>query len=92
MPRLLNKELIFRYDVVPRLFILQCSVAFRFTWNTLIYTYYLHCWETGCYTSLQHKLPFCRYHCSRLFLNRYFPEDVRGKKEIEFHELKQGDM
>jgi len=26
------------------------------------------------------------------FLNRYFPEDVRGKKEIEFLELKQGDM
>jgi len=28
----------------------------------------------------------------REFLNRYFPEDVRGKKEIEFPELKQGDM
>jgi len=28
----------------------------------------------------------------REFLNRYFPEDVRGKKEIEFLELKQGDM
>jgi len=27
----------------------------------------------------------------REFLNRYFPEDVRGKKEIEFLELKQGD-
>ncbi|RHN53603.1 putative cu(2+)-exporting ATPase [Medicago truncatula] len=26
------------------------------------------------------------------FLSRYFPEDVRGKKEIEFLELKQGDM
>lgn len=26
------------------------------------------------------------------FLNRYFPEDVRGKKEIEFLELKQGNM
>jgi len=26
------------------------------------------------------------------FLDRYFPEDVRGKKEIEFLELKQGDM
>jgi len=25
-------------------------------------------------------------------LNRYFPEDVRGKKEIEFLERKQGDM
>jgi len=25
-------------------------------------------------------------------MNRYFPEDVRGKKEIEFLELKQGDM
>jgi len=25
------------------------------------------------------------------FLDRYFPEDVRGKKEIEFLELKQGD-
>ena len=29
---------------------------------------------------------------SREFLRRYFPEDVRGKKEIEFLELKQGDM
>jgi hypothetical protein len=29
---------------------------------------------------------------SREFLKRYFPEDVRGKKEIEFLELKQGDM
>ena len=28
----------------------------------------------------------------REFLNRYFPEDVRGKKEIEFLDLKQGDM
>jgi len=28
----------------------------------------------------------------REFLNRYFPEDVRGKKEIRFLELKQGDM
>jgi len=28
----------------------------------------------------------------REFLDRYFPEDVRGKKEIEFLELKQGDM
>ena len=28
----------------------------------------------------------------REFLNRYFPEDVRGKKEIKFLELKQGDM
>jgi hypothetical protein len=28
----------------------------------------------------------------REFLNRYFPEDVRGKKEIELLELKQGDM
>jgi len=28
----------------------------------------------------------------REFLNRYFLEDVRGKKEIEFLELKQGDM
>lgn len=28
----------------------------------------------------------------REFLNRYFSEDVRGKKEIEFLELKQGDM
>jgi len=28
----------------------------------------------------------------REHLNRYFPEDVRGKKEIEFLELKQGDM
>jgi len=28
----------------------------------------------------------------REFLGRYFPEDVRGKKEIEFLELKQGDM
>ena len=26
---------------------LQCSVAFRFTLNTLIYMYYLHCWENG---------------------------------------------
>ncbi|XP_039686330.1 uncharacterized protein [Medicago truncatula] len=26
------------------------------------------------------------------FLSRYFPEDVRGKKEIDFLELKQGDM
>ena len=28
----------------------------------------------------------------REFLRRYFPEDVRGNKEIEFLELKQGDM
>jgi len=28
----------------------------------------------------------------REFLDRYFPEDVRGKKEIEFLELKQGYM
>jgi len=28
----------------------------------------------------------------REFLNRYFPKDVRGKKEIEFLELKQGNM
>jgi len=28
----------------------------------------------------------------REFLSRYFPEDVRGKKEIELLELKQGDM
>jgi len=28
----------------------------------------------------------------REFLSRYFPKDVRGKKEIEFLELKQGDM
>ena len=27
----------------------------------------------------------------REFLNRYFPEDVRGKKEIEFLELKLGE-
>ncbi|XP_058757900.1 uncharacterized protein LOC131631138 [Vicia villosa] len=26
------------------------------------------------------------------FLERYFPEDVRGKKEIEFLELKQGNL
>ena len=28
----------------------------------------------------------------REFLRKYFPEDVRGKKEIEFLELKQGNM
>ena len=28
----------------------------------------------------------------REFLDRYFPEDVHGKKEIEFLELKQGNM
>jgi len=28
----------------------------------------------------------------REFLDKYFSEDVRGKKEIEFLELKQGDM
>ena len=28
----------------------------------------------------------------RELLDRYFPEDVRGKKEIEFLELKQGNM
>ena len=28
----------------------------------------------------------------RKFLRKYFPEDVRGKKEIEFLELKQGNM
>jgi len=28
----------------------------------------------------------------REFLSRYFPEDVRGKKEIKFMELKQGNM
>ncbi len=28
----------------------------------------------------------------RVFLDKYFPEDVRGKKEIEFLELKQGNM
>ncbi|XP_058769023.1 uncharacterized protein LOC131642874 [Vicia villosa] len=28
---------------------------------------------------------------SREFLRKYFPEDVRGKKEIEFLELKQGN-
>ncbi|XP_058775257.1 uncharacterized protein LOC131649513 [Vicia villosa] len=28
----------------------------------------------------------------REFLRKYYPESVRGKKEIEFHELKQGNM
>src|ERR1043165_171314 len=28
----------------------------------------------------------------REFLRKYYPEDVRGKKEIEFLELKQGNM
>ena len=28
----------------------------------------------------------------REFLRKYFPEDVHGKKEIEFLELKQGNM
>ena len=28
----------------------------------------------------------------REFLDRYFPEDVRGKKDIEFLDLKQGNM
>ena len=28
----------------------------------------------------------------REFLDRYFLEDVRGKKDIEFLELKKGDM
>ena len=28
----------------------------------------------------------------REFPRKYFPEDVRGKKEIEFLELKQGSM
>src|ERR1051325_6809670 len=27
----------------------------------------------------------------RAFLRRYFPEDIRGKKEIEFLELKKGN-
>ena len=27
----------------------------------------------------------------RDFLRRYFPEDIRGKKEIEFLEIKQGN-
>ena len=27
----------------------------------------------------------------REFLRKYFPEDVRGKKEIEFLELRQGN-
>ncbi|XP_058768574.1 uncharacterized protein LOC131642322 [Vicia villosa] len=29
---------------------------------------------------------------SREFLRRYYPEDVCGKKEIEFHELKNGNL
>src|ERR1044072_7139441 len=28
----------------------------------------------------------------RVFLRRYFPEDVRGRKKIKFLELKQGNM
>ena len=28
----------------------------------------------------------------RVFLEKYFPEDVRNKKEMEFLELKQGSM
>ena len=28
----------------------------------------------------------------RLFLEKYIPEDVRNKKEMEFLELKQGNM
>ena len=28
----------------------------------------------------------------RVFLEKYFPEDVRNKKEMEFLELKQGNM
>ena len=28
----------------------------------------------------------------RVILEKYFPEDVRNKKEMEFLELKQGNM
>ncbi|KHN06033.1 hypothetical protein glysoja_038002, partial [Glycine soja] len=28
----------------------------------------------------------------RVILDKYFPEDVRNKKEMEFLELKQGNM
>ena len=55
----MNYESIFRCDVIEiltrlilinsnfTLFIQFGSVAFRFTLNTLIYMYYLHCWENG---------------------------------------------
>ena len=56
------------------------------------YTFFLNCSLRSKTPSLQDGAEVTWAVFKREFLDKYFPEDVRGKKEIEFLELKQGNM
>ncbi|RHN74107.1 putative transcription factor interactor and regulator CCHC(Zn) family [Medicago truncatula] len=73
--------------------VLQCSEVQKVRFGTHMLAEEADDWWVSLLPVLEHDGAVVTWAVFRReFLNRYFPEDVRGKKEIEFLELKQGDM
>lgn len=79
---------------VERIFrVMQCSKAQKVRFGTHMLAEEANDWWVSLLPVLEEDGAVVTWAVFRReFLNRYFPEDVRGKKEIEFLELKQGDM
>jgi hypothetical protein len=79
---------------IERIFrVMQCSEAQKVRFGTHMLAEEADDWWVGELPILEQDGAEVTWAVFRReFLSRYFPEDVRGKKEIEFLELKQGDM
>jgi len=79
---------------VERIFrVMQCSEAHKVRFGTHMLAEEADDWWVSLLPILEHDGAEVTWAVFRReFLDRYFPEDVRGKKEIEFLEFKQGDM
>jgi len=79
---------------VERIFrVMQCTKAQMVRFLTHMLAEEADCWWVSTRPLLENGGEGVTWAVFRReFLNRYFLEDVRGKKEIEFLELNQGDM
>jgi len=79
---------------VERIFrVMQCTKAQMVRFGTHMLAEEAHDWWVSTRPLLENGGEGVTWAVFRReFLNRYFPKDVRRKKEIEFLELKKGDM
>src|ERR1044072_4441558 len=78
---------------IKRIFrVIDCAEELKVRYGTHMLTEEADDWWVATRTELEEDgiaLTWAVFR--RAFLRRYFPEDIRGKKEIEFLELKQGN-
>jgi hypothetical protein len=79
---------------VKRIFqVMQCSEVQKVRYGTHMQAGEADDWWVSLVPNLEQDDAIVTWAVFRReLLNRYFPEDVRGKKEIEFLELKQGEL